>query len=145
MFQLRQKEKAEVVAICDTSRSSNSRRSYLMHFPNTGDHGCQCSQYKSAIQVSVFVVRAFVKLRKCCQRIKSWLTNLPRWRESSKIMMNQYDPGGCYHATDGNPRAKRRQLGSLLRKLKFRTLQKRREGLGVLPSTLRLTIYALRK
>jgi len=64
MFQLTKKEKAEVVAICD--HLANLKFSPVL--PNAfTEHGAimvaSILNTKRAIQVSVFVVRAFVKLR----------------------------------------------------------------------------------
>ena len=64
MFQLTKKEKAEVVAICD--HLANLKFSPVL--PNAfTEHGAimvvSVLNPKRAIQVSVFVVRAFVKLR----------------------------------------------------------------------------------
>jgi hypothetical protein len=64
MFQLTKKEKAEVVAICDHL----AKLKFLPVLPNAfTEHGAimvaSVLNTKRAIQVSVFVVRAFVKLR----------------------------------------------------------------------------------
>jgi hypothetical protein len=96
MFRLTKGEKDEVVAICDHL----VKLKFSPVLPNAfTEHGAimvaSVLNTGKAIQISVFVVRAFILLlrfARCWQRIKSWLTNWPSWRGNSRVMMNRYAP-----------------------------------------------------
>ncbi len=91
MFQLTVDEKAEVVASCD--HLSRLKFSPVLPFA-FAEHGAIMAasvlNTQRAADVSIYVVRAFVRLREILSTTKNWLASWPSWRTRSRTMTTRF-------------------------------------------------------
>ncbi len=132
MFQLTKKEKAEVVAICDHL----AKLKFSPVLPNAfTEHGAimvaSVLNTKRAIQVNVFVVRAFVKLREMLSTHKELAHRLA---ELERKLQNHDQSIQSLVVAEEAPRGNTSGAGSFGR-------EKRRTRKCLTPYTSRLTFY----